>query len=480
VAICRRLDGLPLALELAAARVNVLSLPSLSARLDKGLNILSAGRRDATDRQRTLRGAIAWSYELLTGEEQKLFRRLGVFAGGCSFEAAEYVCDSDDLDVDILDGLASLVDKNLVRTNPARPDRFSMLETIREFALEQLELEAGDTIVRENLLNWLVEQTKPTELVTKEWLELIGSEIDNIRAGLEIAAQQNSRALCEIAVNVTPYWHLRGPLAEGRVWLETGLAQCDGSWTDLRARTYWAHAFITSWLGDYAASSPSFGEALSLSREIADGVLEARTLGGLGALAQAQGDLSAAQDWLERSRVRAREVHHPPIEAAALGDLGVLAALNGDLVTAHERYEAALRIQEEIGDILGASVSLYNLGEVAEALGETHEATLLWRRCFENNLVILKDRYRAAATLRSFALMQSPRDPECAAVALGAAKAVIELVGSFEPDWLIPPRLARLRDECEAKLGKERYEELQMTGAAMSLEEAAHYVGLVQ
>jgi tetratricopeptide (TPR) repeat protein len=264
------------------------------------------------------------------------------------------------------------------------------------------------------------------------------------------------------------------------VWLETGLAQCDSSWIDLRARTHWAHAFITSWLGDYATSSLSFGEALSLSREIGDGVLEARTLGGLGALAQAQGDLSAAQDWLERSLVRAREVHQPSIEAAALGDLGVLAAITGDLLTAHERYEAALRIQEAIGDIHGASACMYNLAEVAEALGETAEATRLWRKSFENNTFTLKDRYRAAASLRCFALMQSPRDPERAAAALGAAQAVVELVGSYEPDWFIPPRLARLRDECEAKLGKERYEELQVTGAAMSLEEAAHYVGLVQ
>jgi predicted ATPase len=114
-AICRRLDGLPLALELAAARVNVLSLSSLNARLDQGMKVLSTGRRDASDRQRTLRGAIAWSYELLTREEQKLFRRLGVFAGGWSLEAAESVCDDGDLELDVLDGLASLVDKNLVR-----------------------------------------------------------------------------------------------------------------------------------------------------------------------------------------------------------------------------------------------------------------------------------------------------------------------------------------------------------------------------
>ena len=126
-AICRRLDGLPLAIELAAARVNLLSPSSLLSRLDRGLKVLSSGRRDASQRQRTLRAAIAWSYDLLSADEQRLFRRLGVFAGGFSLEAADQVCDRGDLDTDVLDGLASLVDKSLVRTVEGQDDRFFML-----------------------------------------------------------------------------------------------------------------------------------------------------------------------------------------------------------------------------------------------------------------------------------------------------------------------------------------------------------------
>jgi predicted ATPase len=141
-AICRRLDGLPLAIELAAARVKVLSLSALNDRLGRGLKVLSSGRRDASDRQRTLRGAIAWSYDLLTPDEQTLFRRLGVFAGGFTLAAAETVCDRGDLDTDVLDGLASLVDKSLVRADELR-ERFTLLETIREFSLEKLE-ESGE------------------------------------------------------------------------------------------------------------------------------------------------------------------------------------------------------------------------------------------------------------------------------------------------------------------------------------------------
>ncbi|MCA1706916.1 MAG: adenylate/guanylate cyclase domain-containing protein, partial [Actinobacteria bacterium] len=141
--VCRRLDGLPLAIELAAARVKVLSLPALNDRLAQGLKVLTSGRRDATVRQRTLRGAIAWSYDLLSEDEQTLFRRLGVFAGGWSLDAVEQVCDRGDLCLDVLDGLASLIDKSLVRAVEGDDGRFSMLETIRSFAAETLE-ESGD------------------------------------------------------------------------------------------------------------------------------------------------------------------------------------------------------------------------------------------------------------------------------------------------------------------------------------------------
>jgi len=150
--ICRRLDGLPLAIELAAARVKVLTLSSLASRLENSLGVLGTGRRDASDRQRTLTGAIAWSYELLDEDEQRLFARLGVFAGGWSLEAAEAVCDRGDSALDVLDGIASLVDKNLVRVVEGDDGRFSMLETIREFAIEKLlesdEAERGQTGAR--------------------------------------------------------------------------------------------------------------------------------------------------------------------------------------------------------------------------------------------------------------------------------------------------------------------------------------------
>ena len=175
--------------------------------------------------------------------------------------------------------------------------------------------------------------------------------------------------------------------------------------------------------------------------------------------------------------MRAREAHEPRIEAASVADLGVIASLRGDLAEARERYEAGLQIQEGIGDVHGATVSRYNLGELAESLGEITLAEDLWRTCFESWME-LKDRYRAAATLRSFALMRSSGDPERAAVAIGAAEAVIELVEMHEPAWFLSHSLAHRRQECLEKLGAERYGQLALKGADMSLEEAARYVGL--
>jgi predicted ATPase len=232
-AICRRLDGLPLALVLAAARINLLSPSSLLARLDKGLKVLSGGRRDASDRQRTLRGAIAWSYELLSPDEQSLFRRLAVFAGGWSLEAAESVCDRDDLELDVLDGLASLADKSLVRTGAADTDRFTMLETIREFALEKLEESGeGEDIRRAHAEHFrdLAEEAEPHLIGEhqKEWLDRLETEHDNFRAGLAWSFTEDDALAVALAAHVSRLWHMRGHLSEGRTWLERALAASRG------------------------------------------------------------------------------------------------------------------------------------------------------------------------------------------------------------------------------------------------------------
>jgi predicted ATPase len=184
--ICRRLDGLPLALELAAARIRTMSPSSLLARLDRSLEVLSGGARDLADRQRTLRAAISWSYELLDEDEKRLFGRLGVFAGGFTSDAAEVVCDREDLSVPVWDGVSSLVDKSLVRLNDTDEERFSMLETIRSFALEKLEASGETEEIRRahaEFFRGLAEEAEP-HLVgadQKQWLVLLDRELPNLR-----------------------------------------------------------------------------------------------------------------------------------------------------------------------------------------------------------------------------------------------------------------------------------------------------------
>jgi predicted ATPase/class 3 adenylate cyclase len=472
--VCKRLEGLPLAIELAAASLATMDLMTLSEELGHRLDVLDAStsRTRPGGGRRTIRGAIEWSFSRATGPEQRALVSCSVFAGSFSLDAARAVaaCSTPVL--------LRLVEQSLI-SRDAAAKRYRLLGPVREFAEEVADLKETLTVARDRFLTWLIEQTHPTEPVSQEWLDLVESEMDNVRGGMALASGEDARALCEIVINLPLYWHVRGPLAEGRSWVEAALSQCDNSWVHLRVNLAWTHGFVTSFLGDMDTSERSFEEALRLARQIGAGVLEARTLGGLGAVAQARGDLAMSQVWLEQAVSRAREAGDRRVEAASVGDLGVLAAIQGEHEAARGRYETGLGIYREIGDAQGAAITMYNLGETAEALGQSEEATRLLRGAFENWNVILKDRYRAAAALRSFALMRAEQDPERAAVALGASEGVIQLVGSHEPEWLVPPRLLARRDNGMAKLGSERFDELQLMGAGMSLEEAATYVGLL-
>jgi predicted ATPase len=231
--ICRRLDGLPLALELAAARVKVLTPSVLLERLEHSLKVLSSARRDASDRQRTLRGAIAWSYDLLSPDEQTLFRCLGVFAGGWSLEAVEKVCERAGVDLDVLDGLGSLVDKNLVRGMQQDDDRFSMLQTIREFASEKLDESAeGERIRRAHaeffrmLADYVYSVPRGEETETRH-LDRLEDDHENLRSALSWALEAEPALALGLASSLGRYWYVRGYLREGRAWLERVLAGSD-------------------------------------------------------------------------------------------------------------------------------------------------------------------------------------------------------------------------------------------------------------
>ncbi|MGH2542509.1 MAG: ATP-binding protein, partial [Ardenticatenaceae bacterium] len=231
--ICYRLDGLPLAIELAAARVRLLSPQAMLGRLAKRLKLLTGGARNLPERQQTLRGTIDWSHDLLDEDEKQLFRRLAVFVGSCTFEAVEAVCNAEgELEVDVFDGMNSLISKSLLQQTEtdAGEARFSMLETIREYALEQLESSGEGGLLRDRHATFfraLVEEAEPAlkDRRQSKWIERLEREHDNLRAALRHAKESgDTETMLSIAGALAWFWRLRGHLSEGRAWLDSALA----------------------------------------------------------------------------------------------------------------------------------------------------------------------------------------------------------------------------------------------------------------
>jgi predicted ATPase/class 3 adenylate cyclase len=376
-AICRRLDGLPLALELAAARINLLSPSSLLARLDKGLKVLSAGRRDASDRQRTLRGAIAWSYELLSEDEQSLFRRLAVFAGGWSLEAAESVCDQGDLELDVLDGLASLADKSLVRTSTTDADRFTMLETIREFALEQLKesIEAEDLRrAHADYFRAFAQEADPhlQGEDQSEWLDRLAKEHLNLRAALGWSLGQVSECALQLTNALGGFWATRGHITEGRQWLERVLE--DPSRSPDRMRASLGAALLAARQDDYKNSVLYAEHSLSLAQELRNDAGAARALMELGSAWLQQGDIKRAGSAIEKAAALARSQEDPILLVRALNNLANVRSAEGLSGDAISLYKEGARVAEAASDKRGIMMTLIGLGEMAAFAGDGKES----------------------------------------------------------------------------------------------------------
>jgi predicted ATPase/class 3 adenylate cyclase/Tfp pilus assembly protein PilF len=378
-AICRRLDGLPLALELAAARINLLSPSALLARLDKGLKVLSAGRRDASDRQRTLRGAIAWSYELLSPDEQCLFRRLAVFAGGWSLEAAEAVCDRGDLELDVLDGLGSLADKSLVRTSATDADRFSMLETIREFALEKLEASGEAEDIRRAHADYfraLAEEAEPHLIGErqKEWLDCLDTEHDNIRTMLEWDLAKDPPAAMQAVNAIWRFWDARAHIMEARNWVGRVLASNTERSPD-RMRATQAAALLCEVQEDFESSIAHAKESLALARSFGDDVATSVSLISLGWVSLQKGDVDHASPLLEEALSLAVASDDKHLLVRALNNLAAVRSEQGRDDEASALLRRSAKIAEASVDRRGEMMALVSLGEAAAVAGELDKAT---------------------------------------------------------------------------------------------------------
>ncbi|MEA2572919.1 MAG: hypothetical protein QOH93_217, partial [Chloroflexia bacterium] len=401
--ICASLDGLPLALELAAARIKILSPEAMLARLqdqDAGegkarLKLLVGGHRDLPTRQQTLRNTIGWSYDLLDEAERTLFRRLSVFAGGRSFEAIEAVCNAHAaLPIDPLEGVASLVDKSLLRqgAGPGGEERYLMLETIQEYAREKLE-ESGeaDALQQEHAAYFLqmAERAEPQLRGSRqaEWLERLEAEHDNLRAALKWDIEQgHPEEALRLGAALVEFWKARGYLSEGRTWLEAALEISDAP-TEARARALMAAGNLASAQGDYARASSVLLESLELFRQSGDKVRIAATLKNLGNDARLQGNYDAAYAYFEEGLQIARELGNRQEVGTMLGDIGIVAQSLGDQEGARTYYEESLQIRRELKDRRGIAMMLVNLGELARGSGDYDTAQTL----YEEGLAIARE-----------------------------------------------------------------------------------------
>jgi predicted ATPase len=406
--ICARLDGLPLAIELAAARVKVLSPSSMLTRLTSRLQLLTGGSRDLPQRQQTLRAAIDWSYDLLDAAEQKLFRRLSVFVGGCTLEGAEAVCDTKgDLDLDLLDGMASMVDKSLVQqVEPARGEsRFVMLETIREYALEKLEASGEEALTkRAHTAYCLVlaeeEATEQSGAEGAEWLERFASEHDNFRAALEWLTETGDAEWgLRLGTALFRYWEIREYLAEGRDRLGRLLKLAGAATpTKLRVRALFAAGVLAGEQGDYASADALINESQDIARELGDKTGIAVSLNALAVFARDRGDVATAHILFEASLGLWRELGDEKAVARALSNLANVLKLQGDYDRARSLYAECLAIFRGLEDRTGVAWSLNYQGDVARDQGDSAGAQAL----YEQGLVIFRelgDRWGIAGTL---------------------------------------------------------------------------------
>jgi tetratricopeptide (TPR) repeat protein len=388
VEICARLDGLPLAIELAAARIRLFPPHTLLQRLSSRLTLLTGGARDAPARLQTLRSTIDWSHDLLSEGERQLFARLSVFAGGCTYQAVEAVTRrTPDVDgsLDLIEGLTSLLEKSLLRESSAEEaalaePRFSMLETIREYASERLAASGEERQIRRAHAIFFTEmaergQPKLWNLEQKEWQDLLERELDNIRAALDWSLQDGDPLLgMRLAAAIVLMLSDRGYLSEGRRRIDALLATGAGTGTPLRAKLVDAAGMLARYQGDLEVAQRRLEEGLSLYRALEDTHGIAMSLAHLGGLARLRGDLDAAVPLLEETLALTRQIGDRAYLSSALTNLGEVRMRQGEYDQALAMLDEALNLRREMGDRAAVGQTLVALARVEQARGDIAQA----------------------------------------------------------------------------------------------------------
>jgi predicted ATPase/DNA-binding SARP family transcriptional activator len=474
--LCARLDGLPLAIELAAARTKLLPPAALLSRLGNRLELLTGGRRDAPQHQQTLRMTLDWSFDLLEPQVQRLFTRLGVFAGGCTLASAEVVCGDDG---SVLEGLAALVDESLVRQRetPAGEPRFSMLEIVREYALERLSASGEAEATRRRHLEHFVsfaEEAEP-KLADRDqiaWFARVAEEHDNVRAALAYALEtEDSSSALRLVVGVRRFWHIHGFFAEGRQALESALAITPPAASELRANALNMMGILAAEQGDFDQAEPQFKAALEAGRAVGAMRAISSALVNLGTMAFYAGKLAEARDLYKESIDYFASFGDLRGQALAKENVGLMALTADDVPEAVTWLTDALELAREVGDdreIGAASRSLaaamIELGDTAQAASLLAESLALARE--------LGEPHGIAVSLDTFAgLAATAGEAERAAMLFGASDAVRASIGAQrQPDHqiLYDRWLARTLARLDTNSYSKHYED----GRALTLDEA--------
>ncbi|MGB2805061.1 MAG: protein kinase [Candidatus Zixiibacteriota bacterium] len=398
VQICRRLDGIPLALELGAARVSVLPVEEIAKRLDDRFGLLTAGQKTALPHHQTLRALIDWGYDQLSGAERKLFCRLSVFAGGWALDAAEAVCAGNGIEKGaVIDLHSRLVAKSLVEMEP-EPEggtgkaRYRMLGTVQEYARDRLAEEEGDAEVQRRHQNYFsnLAHEAARQLTGPEqaaWVSRLEAEYDNLRATLDrcLRSSSDTQLALEMAGALGRYWYVRGRWSEGRTLLSEVLARPEaGARTGARARALDWTGWLAHWQGDFEQALALGQESLSIWQEVGDSLGLAQSLNNLGAVAQQLGDYVGSREYHQKSLAIRREMGDRRAIAVSLHNLGELHLTQGEYARARTAYEESLVLFREVGHVMGVADSLSSLGVVAEHQGNYAQARTYHEEALQN------------------------------------------------------------------------------------------------
>jgi len=518
--IARRLDGLPLAIELAAARIRVLTPGEILRRLGSALDLLEARGGDRPDRQQTLRAAIAWSYELLRFEDQVAFRRLGIFSGGFTLEAAEQVlAQTPDPWIDPLDAVTVLVEQSLIRTeeDSLGETRYRMLETVRAFALEELSRSGEEDAVRVAHARWVdaFARDADTQVLgpdSADWLSRYEREHDNFRAAIAWAIEHDPVDLgLRVPESLWRFWELRGHYTEARDWLQQALASSAEAPSKLRALALDGLGNIAWRQGDLVTATRALEESLSIWRATGERRSVGGTLSNLGTVMELRGDLDRARALQEEALAIARELGDPIRIATALNNLALVIWNQGDTERATALLEESAAIKRKQGNWVGLAITLNNLGMLANEAGDKDgaiaymEETLAIDRKLGNPdgiahslgnlagvIAATGDVARAAALdAEALEIRRDLGDRLSIAYSLDSIAATASRAGFGEPGARLYGAAERLREELGAPvpaserapyeeglvmtrsaIGDEAYERAWAVGRAVSLDDA--------